>query len=57
MTRSLEDLLRRRIPLLLLSKLSRETLELAAGLMGPALGWSEQRRKREVAALVQRAGP
>jgi glycerol-3-phosphate dehydrogenase len=56
MARSLEDLLRRRIPLLLLSKLSRETLELAAGLMGPALGWSEQRRKREVAALVQRVG-
>ena len=56
MARSLEDVLRRRMPLVLISKLSREILTLTAGLMGPALGWSEQRQQDEVAALLQPAG-
>jgi len=56
MARGLEDVLRRRIPLVLLSKLSEETLTLAAGLMGPALGWSDLRKQDEVADLLQKTG-
>lgn len=51
MARSLEDVMRRRMPLVLISKLSYETMMLAAGLMGPALGWSERRRQNEAVAL------
>ena len=56
MARGLEDVLRRRMPLVLVSKLSQETLTLAAGLMGPALGWSDQRKQDEVASLLQQTG-
>jgi glycerol-3-phosphate dehydrogenase len=51
MARSLEDILRRRMPLLLLCKPTRETLGRVAGLVGPILGWSGQRRDDEVAAI------
>ncbi len=51
MARTLEDILRRRIPLLLLCKAERETLARVAGLVGPLLGWSDRRRSDEVAAI------
>jgi glycerol-3-phosphate dehydrogenase len=51
MARSLEDILRRRMPLLLLCRPGRETLARVAGLVGPLLGWSEQRKHDEVAAV------
>jgi glycerol-3-phosphate dehydrogenase len=51
MARDLEDILRRRIPLLLLCKPSRETLARAAGLAGLLLGWSDRRKNEEVAAV------
>lgn len=51
MARNLEDILRRRIPLLLLCRPSRETLAQVAKLAGPLLGWADQRREDEVAAV------
>jgi glycerol-3-phosphate dehydrogenase len=56
MVRGLQDLLRRRIPLLLINRLAPETVKLTAGLLGPALGWSEERQKREIEALLQEEG-
>jgi len=44
----LEDLLRRRIPLLLLEPPDRPVIEEAASLAAPALGWSAERCREEV---------
>lgn len=50
MARGLEDVLRRRLPLLILTRLSRETLERAARRVGAELDWSDARRDAEIAA-------
>ena len=52
MARSLTDVLRRRLPLLLLSRLDRATIEDAARLAGQRLGWDEARRQREADAVA-----
>ncbi|MGE4157540.1 MAG: FAD-dependent oxidoreductase [Planctomycetota bacterium] len=49
---SLEDALRRRLPLSLLRPLSRDILERASALMGRELGWDTPRRESEVATLL-----
>lgn len=48
MPRTLTDLLRRRIPLVILTRPDREVARVAASLAGDVLGWSEERRKNEV---------
>lgn len=48
----LEDLLRRRIPLLILAKLHENELFKIAEKVSPVLGWDEARVKQEVAMLV-----
>jgi glycerol-3-phosphate dehydrogenase len=53
MARSLEDVLRRRIPLLLVSRPTRETLLETADLAGAHLGWSGERKQAEVAAVLR----
>jgi glycerol-3-phosphate dehydrogenase len=50
MARSLEDLLRRRLPLLLLGRLPDGVIEDCARLAGRVLGWSEDRLLAELAA-------
>jgi glycerol-3-phosphate dehydrogenase len=54
MARDLEDVLRRRIPLLLVSRPSEEALRRAAGLIGSCLGWSDARVREEVAENLER---
>jgi glycerol-3-phosphate dehydrogenase len=56
MVRSLEDLVRRRMPLVLLSRLAPDTVAGIAALAGEHLGWDEARRADEVAAVVNRYG-
>jgi glycerol-3-phosphate dehydrogenase len=55
MARSLEDVLRRRVPLLLLSRLSAPDVERVARLAGEILRWSSERCEREIASLA--SGP
>lgn len=50
----LEDLLRRRLPLLILSRTQRQTMEEAAALAAPLLRWTEQRCREEVSAVMQK---
>jgi glycerol-3-phosphate dehydrogenase len=50
----LEDLLRRRIPLLLLSRLEDDQLEELAQIAAGPLGWTAERVDREVSALAQK---
>jgi len=58
MARTLEDVLRRRVPILVLDRVPRKVTADAASLMGRELGWSEERQAHEVAALgVEPAGP
>ena len=52
MARSLDDVLRRRVPLLLLARLDRPLLEDAGALVGRELGWSEERRLHEIAQVA-----
>lgn len=52
---TLEDILRRRVPLLILGRCDERVLTEAARLAGDALGWSGGRREREVLAVL--AGP
>jgi len=47
----LEDVLRRRLPLLLVSRLSRERVAFAAAIVGKVLGWSDSRRDQELRLL------
>jgi glycerol-3-phosphate dehydrogenase len=56
MARNLEDVMRRRMPLLLLARPTQVTLLQAADLMGPFLGWSDQRKHDEVAAVFRKPG-
>ena len=48
MARTLEDVLRRRIPVAILSPLSNESLGAAADLVGKERGWSEQEKERQI---------
>ncbi len=58
MARSLEDVLRRRVPLLLLSRPTSQALADAAALVGERLGWDAARRRQETDALaLGRAAP
>jgi len=50
----LEDLLRRRIPLLLLDRPDREILERTAALVAGPLGWTPERCRREVDEILER---
>ena len=57
MARSLEDVLRRRLPWLILSRPDPSVVREAAGLVASALGWSgERRREEETAVLREWAG-
>lgn len=51
MAYTLHDILRRRIPLLLLTAPTAGVIEDAAALAGDALGWTPERRQEEVAGL------
>ncbi|MEE9270618.1 MAG: glycerol-3-phosphate dehydrogenase/oxidase [Candidatus Krumholzibacteria bacterium] len=50
----LDDLLRRRLPLLILTRLERRTLEEAAALAAPVLHWSPERCRLEVDAVAKK---
>ncbi len=50
----LEDLLLRRVPVMLLSRPDREVVEQAAALATPLLGWSEKTRKKEISATWEK---
>jgi glycerol-3-phosphate dehydrogenase len=56
MARSLEDVVRRRVPLLLLARPTQVELLQAADLMGPFLDWSDRRKHDEVAAVFRKPG-
>jgi glycerol-3-phosphate dehydrogenase len=57
MARTLEDVLRRRIPLLLVAPPGRAELREIAEVVGTELGWSPERRAREIEALSSTAAP
>ncbi|MDX1762877.1 MAG: glycerol-3-phosphate dehydrogenase/oxidase [bacterium] len=50
----LEDLLRRRVPLLILSPVTRQTLVDVANLAAPVMGWSPEQCREEVNATASR---
>jgi glycerol-3-phosphate dehydrogenase len=52
----LEDLLRRRMPLLILTKLTEELVRQIAAAVAATLGWDEARVQREVLTVSQAAG-
>ncbi len=52
MAGSLEDVLRRRVPLMLLCRLPEPTLRALADLVGELLSWSSERRSEEVGAII-----
>ncbi|MDH3214958.1 MAG: glycerol-3-phosphate dehydrogenase/oxidase [Candidatus Krumholzibacteria bacterium] len=52
MALTLEDLLRRRTPVLILAPVDRAILEEAARLVTPILGWTDERRKTEVTNVL-----
>jgi glycerol-3-phosphate dehydrogenase len=54
MALGVEDALRRRIPLMLLTRLPREVIQHAATLMGVALGWSERRLQDEMTLALRK---
>lgn len=56
MARDLEDVLRRRIPLLLLSRPTQVALFQVADVIGTELGWTEERKHDEVAAVFRGPG-
>jgi glycerol-3-phosphate dehydrogenase len=45
---TLEDLLRRRMPILILSRVDRDVLDEAVRLVSPTLGWDDERGRREI---------
>ena len=51
MARTLIDVLRRRMPLLILGEMPRAAVEDAAELAAPLLGWDVQRCRLEVASV------
>ena len=48
----LEDLLRRRLPLLILAKLKPEDLRRIAGIVAPVLGWDQGRTDSECRSVL-----
>ena len=54
MALTLEDILRRRIPLLILARLERQVLDDAASLAAPILGWTPERCRRQIEAVERR---
>jgi glycerol-3-phosphate dehydrogenase len=57
MARSLEDVFVRRVPLMRISPPPLDRLRLAAQVMGKILGWSDERKQREVASLAPQSPP
>jgi glycerol-3-phosphate dehydrogenase len=53
MARTLIDVLRRRMPLLILGEMPRAAVEDAAALAAPLLGWDVQRCRLEVASVLE----
>ncbi len=53
MVGKLPDLLRRRLPLALITRLTEERLRLAAAIAGKVLEWPEQRQVQEVRAMLE----
>ncbi len=53
MARTLEDVLRRRVPLLLVARVPEYVLEEVADIVGDLLGWTPERRRREIDRLLQ----
>jgi len=53
MARTLADVVRRRIPLVLVSRPDRAALEQVAELVGEVLKWSPERRADEVDAVLR----
>jgi len=49
---TLEDVVRRRVPLVILARADREALDDAARLVGEVLGWEADRRASEVARIL-----
>jgi len=56
MARTLEDLFRRRIPLLLLTTVHRETVSAAAEEMGTILSWDSKKRGKAVEDFLEQYG-
>ena len=52
MVGNLHDLLRRRLPMLLIASIPRRRVELAAAICGKILGWSDLRRAEEVLSII-----
>jgi glycerol-3-phosphate dehydrogenase len=50
----LEDLLRRRIPVIIMHTMTRSVLKNAAKLVAPILGWSAQQKKNEIQKVVDK---
>lgn len=53
MARNLTDVLRRRIPVLILCRLREAEIEDAASLAAPHLGWDAARRRQEIEAVME----
>jgi len=53
MSMTLSDLATRRIPLAVLTPMSRRPLEEAAALVGNILGWDDERRRAEIGAVLR----
>jgi glycerol-3-phosphate dehydrogenase len=54
MARTLMDIVRRRIPLLILTRLRQETLDEICGFVAPVLHWDTARQEQEVASVLER---
>ncbi|MBC8414206.1 glycerol-3-phosphate dehydrogenase/oxidase [bacterium] len=52
----LEDLLRRRLPVLILSVINRDILETAAAIAAPLLGWTPEFCENEINSLMEKWG-
>ena len=51
---TLDDMLRRRMPLAILIKLNQKQLEKAAALVSPILGWNPQKQSEQVSDMLKR---
>jgi glycerol-3-phosphate dehydrogenase len=56
MALTLEDLLRRRTPILILAPVDRRVLEMVADLVSPILGWDDNRCDGEIAEVLDKWG-
>ena len=48
MAQSLEDILRRRVPVILFSQVNRDVLEETTSMIGPILGWTPEKKTQQV---------